>query len=208
MIIFAGTILPTIWTQDVMKRNKLILALYAGIVISDMITFTIGRTLRMGVLEPFRKRMDLRAERVLFCDDDVEVDLEMEMEMELIPDEFCELETPTARKRDKILAKLESAGNYAGFVTRFSVGFRAPMMIAAGFSGKVPYLTYFLGTSVGALCSLSSQLLLGYTMRNNPTAVVGAVASISTFAAVVPLTIAFVGWVSLMWSRYQLRERI
>jgi membrane protein DedA with SNARE-associated domain len=84
------------------------------------------------------------------------------------------------------------------------------MMIAAGFSGKVPYLTltYLAGTSVGALCSLFSQLLLGYMMRNNPAALVGAVASISTFAAVVPLTIAFVGWGSLMWSRYQLREGI
>jgi hypothetical protein len=34
LIIFAGTILPTIWTQDVMKRNRLILALYTGVVIA------------------------------------------------------------------------------------------------------------------------------------------------------------------------------
>jgi hypothetical protein len=31
LIIFAGTILPTIWTQDVMKRNRLILALYTKV---------------------------------------------------------------------------------------------------------------------------------------------------------------------------------
>jgi hypothetical protein len=175
--------------------------------ISDLITITIGRILRMGVLEPLRNRMNLRSERIPFCEDDSD-DVEVDLEMELIPDEFCEIETPTARKRDRILGKLESAGNYIGFVTRLSVGFRAPMMIAAGFSGKVPYLTYLAGTSVGALCSLFPQLLLGYMMRNNPAALVGAVASISTFAAVVPLTIAFVSWGSLMWSRYQLREGI
>ena len=55
-----------------------------------------------------------------------------------------------------------------------------------GFSGKVPYLKYIAGTSVGALFSLSAQLLLGYIRRNNPAAVVAALSDISMFVAVVP----------------------
>jgi membrane protein DedA with SNARE-associated domain len=208
MCIFAGTILPTIWTQNVVKRNRLILALYGGVVLSDIITFTIGRVLRMGVLEPIRTGMNLRSDRVPLCEDEIEDAEEDLMDFDSIPEEFCAIATPKARKRDQILEKLESAGNYAGFIIRLSVGFRGPMMMFAGFSGKVPYLNFIAGTSVGALCSLSAQLLLGYTMRNNPAAVVAAVASISTFVAVVPFMIACAGWVSLMWNRYQLRERI
>jgi len=48
--------------------------------------------------------MNLRSERVPFCEDDID-DVEVDLEMELIPDEFCEIETPTARKRDRILEK-------------------------------------------------------------------------------------------------------
>lgn len=176
--------------------------------LSDIITFTIGRVLRMGVLDPIRKKMNLRTDRVDFCEDQIEDVDEDLMDFDSIPEEFCEIATPKARKRDQILEKLESAGNYAGFVIRLSVGFRGPMMMFAGFSGKVPYLKYIAGTSVGALFSLSAQLLVGYTMRNNPAAVVAAVASISTFVAVVPFAIAFVGWASLMRDRYRLRERI
>lgn len=42
-------------------------------------------------------------------------------------------------------------------------------MILAGFSGKVSYAKYTLGTAVGGIISLTAQLLLGYSMRHKPS---------------------------------------
>jgi len=191
-----------------MKGKRLLFALYAGVIISDFITFTIGRVLRMGVLEPLRKRMNLQTQRDEFCEDDDDNNQILEDDDQRLEDGFCKIETPTLRKRDQILAKLESAGDYVGFVIRFSVGVRTPMMLLTGFSGRVSFIKYATGTMIGAFCSLSLQLLLGYSMRNNPAAVVGAVASISTFALAVPVSIAFLSWANLLWDRYKLRERV
>jgi len=65
--------------------------------ISDLITFIIGIILRMGLLEPLRNRMNLRSERVPFCEDDID-DVEVDLEMELIPDEFCKKRNPHSKK--------------------------------------------------------------------------------------------------------------
>ncbi len=185
-----------------MKRTKLILALYSGIVLSDFITFTIGKLLKSGVMEPLRKRMNLQSERVNFCEED-EIDAEDFIAVDE-DNEFCQIDSPKLRKMDRILGKLEKAGDYAGFIIRFSVGMRTPMMLLTGFSGKVPFFKYATGTILGALCSLSLQLLVGYTMRNNPSAVVGVVATVSTMALLFPLTLALITWISVLRSRYQL----
>lgn len=211
LCIFAGTILPML---DASKSRRLLMALYTGVVFSDMITFTIGKTLRSGVLEPIRNRMNLRAERINFCEEDemeeLPIDLSEEMAEEMFEDEgeFCAIETPDLKKTDKILAKLEAAGDYVGFVIRFSVGIRTPMMMLAGFSGKVPFLKYFCGTTVGAAFSLTSQLLIGYLMRNNPTAIVAAIASISTIVLLLPISIALCSWTSMAWDRYQFNKML
>lgn len=205
LCIFVGTILPTIWVGNPGRRNRLILALYGGVVLSDFITFTIGRFLKAGIMEPIRKRMNLQSERINFCDGDDE-DMETISEPVIVDeeDEFCQIDSPDLRKMDRILSKLEKAGNFAGFIVRFSVGIRTPMMLLTGYSGKVSFPKYALGTFVGAFCSLSLQLLLGWSMRNNPSSVVAVVGSISIFAFCVPLTVAFISWVSLMRNRYLL----
>lgn len=213
MCIFAGTILPSIWTVDPVKRNRLLLALYSGVVLSDIVTFSIGRALKMGVMEPIRKRMNLQTDRVEFCAEDFDGKSEKyeagrkDMDAD-VEERNCQIATPKLKKRDRVLKKLETAGDYAGLVIRFSVGFRAPMMLFAGLSGKVPVLKYIIGTCVGALGSLSLQLLVGYTMRYNPAAVVGIVASISTFVALVPISIGLITSVSIMWQKYQIRRNM
>lgn len=214
MCIFAGTILPSIWTADPGKRNRLLLALYGGVVLSDIITFCIGRALKMGILEPIRKRMNLQTDRIEFCKDDEDIpniiinddNIDQENNDDNDDDVICQVETPKLRKRDRVLKKLENAGDYAGFVIRFSVGFRAPMMIFAGFSGKVPLSKYVIGTCIGAIGSLSLQLSFGYVMRYNPAAVVGIIASISTFVALVPVMIGLISSISLMWQKYRIRR--
>ena len=217
LCIFAGTVLPHLWTTipagGIADANvdglvggewmkwKLLAALYTGVVLSDFITFGIGRLMRMGVLEPIRKRLNLSTEQVEFCEEDEEELAEEEL------DDFCVVETPELKKRNTVLEKIERAGNYTGFLVRFSIGMRTPMMLLAGFSGSIPFARYALGTAVGAICSLSCQLGLGYTMRDNPAALVGLVASVSTFVLMVPVVIALVSSMTMIARRWSIRAR-
>lgn len=212
LCIFVGSILPLVWNENPGFRTKLLLALYFGIVLSDCITFSIGKVMGKGFLEPVRKRLNIRSERVTFCEDDDEseeiTDEELELsllELENIDegdDPFCEIETPDLRTTDKEIAILEKVGVYAGFVVRFSVGMRLPMMLAAGFSGKVPLSRFVLGTSIGAIFSLSIQLLLGAVMRDNPAMIIATIACISATPIVIPSLIAFLSWINIRYKRW------
>jgi hypothetical protein len=107
------------------------------------------------------------------------------------------------RKRDRIFYKLERAGDKIGFVIRFSVGLRGPMMLLTGFTGRVPFSKFLWGSSVGALATLSLQLGLGYSLRHNPAAVVGVIATISTVAMAIPLCVTFFSFLSFLLHKLQ-----
>jgi hypothetical protein len=110
LCIFVGSILPSIWNEKPIFRMKLILALYVGVVLSDIVTFWMGRIMGKGLLESVRKRLNVRMERIEFCEDDNE---EEEDYLSMNRDEsdiFCEIETPELRAKDNILAVLEKAG--------------------------------------------------------------------------------------------------
>ena len=213
LCIFIGSILPILWMNDNNKvlRMKLILALYLGVVLSDVLTFSIGRIMGMGLLEPLSKRLNLRSKRIEFCIDDNNDDNDvddnagiMDVEEEGENSKFCEIPTDELRSKDNILAILEKAGNYAGFVVRFSVGMRLPLMLAAGFSGKVPISKFIVGTCIGGLFSLSIQLGLGAIMSNNPAMIIATIACISATPVVVPSLVAFFSWINLMYKRWSM----
>lgn len=67
------------------------------------------------------------------------------------------------------------------------------MMILAGFSGKVSFAKYILGTAGGGVITLSAQLLLGYSMRHKPSDIL-AVSSKLLVVAPVTLITTFVVW--------------
>lgn len=106
LCIFAGTMLPLDKIQSPARRIRLITALYLGVVISDLVTFTIGRMMKVGLLEPLRKRMNLGQKQSSKLN------------------EGSNIEEIKLSKRDKVIQKLESAGDWAGFYARMSVGFR------------------------------------------------------------------------------------
>ena len=161
LCVFAGTLLPTLSGS---ARLRLILALYAGVVVSDLVTFSIGRLMRNGIFEPFRKKLNLN-DTIVFSKD------------------AAAKRTTKRRKREAVREKLEKAHDYVGFVARLSVGFRPPMMLLAGFYGKVSFGKFALGTSLGAVVSLTAQLLLGYSMTP------GGIASLDFSLAIVPLSV-------------------
>lgn len=205
LCIFVGSTLPIIWNEKPVFRVKLILALYLGVVLSDIVTFWVGRIMGKGLLEPVRKRMNIRMERIEFCEDDNDnEELDNENMKSDESDVFCEIETPELRAKDNIIAVLEKAGNYAGFVVRFSIGMRLPLMLAAGFSGKVPLNRFIVGTSIGGMLSLSIQLLLGAAMRDNPAMIVATIACISATPVVMPSLIALLSWVNVLYKRWSM----
>ena len=223
LCIFVGSILPMIWYDRPDFRTKLIVALYLGVVLSDVITFGIGRVMGMGLLEPLSKKLNLRMDRIEFCEDDEDDDEEDESALEELSDEeieklqneamnengedvLCEIPTPELKAKDNVLSRLEKVGNYAGFVVRFSIGMRLPMMLATGFSGKVPIGRFILGTSIGAVFSLSIQLASGLLLRNNPALILALITAISTFPVVIPSLFAFGSWLNLMYLRWTMRK--
>lgn len=221
LCIFTGSILPSIWYDRPVFRTKLILALYFGVVLSDIITFSIGRFMGKGLFEPLSKKLDLRSSRIDFCEEEEndeendtnedEEDLSPEeiekLQNEAGEDALCEIPTSDLKTKDSMLAILENVGDYAGFVIRFSIGMRLPMMLATGFSGKVPIGRFIVGTSIGALFSLSIQLTSGWLLSNNPAIILALLGAVSTFPLVIPSLFAFGSWLNLMYMRWSLYKK-
>lgn len=69
-------------------------------------------------------------------------------------------------------------GGKIGFIQRFILGFRGPLCLACGITGVSPR-TFFLGTSLAALCTLPLQLLAGVLLRNSGNPYLAALAVIA-----------------------------
>lgn len=153
--VIVGYVLPR---SSPLRRRRLLLAIYAGVVGSDLVTFTAGRLLRLGLLGPLRR---------LLLGSDLDDGGDDESSSSLSPSVWRRVE-----------AKMEEAGDYAGLVVRLSVGMRGPLMLAMGFANKVSYLKFGLGVCAGAFASLSIQLAVGLGM--NPQGSAGTAGAVWT----------------------------
>lgn len=192
--LFAGAVLPTLARQ---QQIKLCLALYLGIIGSDAITFWVGRALRLGVFLPLQQRLlGSSAEQPKKAEEGATAAVAA-----------VGAQGPR-RKRDRIRKVAESAGDYVGFVTRFSVGMRGPLMILTGFWKKVTFWKYFLGCALGGAFTLPLQVWLGYTLgHNNPAAILGIVAGISTFIFGSSIAVAVASSGTLIYSKMKKRKQ-
>mmetsp|Transcript_7113 Transcript_7113/g.8175 ORF Transcript_7113/g.8175 Transcript_7113/m.8175 type:complete len:324 (-) Transcript_7113:16-987(-) len=189
LCIFAGASLPTLTRRT---QVQLVGYLYCGVVMSDAITFFMGRLLKVGFLGPIGERMFPE----IINDKDIEMlDGADPASIAVINDikgTVITNEEPVTRrrKRDRLKAKfkrikkkLNKSGKRIGFVIRLSVGMRAPLMILSGYKGQVTFPNFITGTVLGATLSLTSQLLIGYSMRNSPEAIVGVVGGLTSLTA-------------------------
>jgi len=159
--------------------------------LSDAVTFWAGRALRLGVFSSMRTMFD-----DLLSSDEEEVVIVLR-------------EDGKMRKRDRIRRKMKKAGDYVGFVIRFSVGTRGPLMLVTGFLGKVSFLKFILGSCAGGLMTLPLQLWLGYTLgHNHPAAAVGIVGGISTVVLFATLSVAVVSWTTFLISTLKRQEQV
>jgi membrane protein DedA with SNARE-associated domain len=209
LCVFAGAASPSLPAE---RRATLVLCLYAGVVLSDAITFLIGRSLRMGIMDPVRRRMGpllppgggddagvVLAALAVAGTGKGEGTGTGEGEGKGTP-----LVAPPGSSR--MHRRLARCGDRIGFVTRLSVGVRGPLMLLAGFSGSVPFGRFALGSALGGVLSLSLQLLLGYWLRDHPGAVVGTVAGASTVVCAAPIAAAVLSGAALVRRSWKLRQ--
>jgi len=174
LIIYAGTFLGKYAATS--RTASVLFALYAGVVLSDLVMYCYGRLLRRGVAAPLRKFMLGDGAR-------------------------CSLETGTCTvdeensRWSQASPRMKACGKYVGVAVRLSVGIRGPLMMLTGFSsdgnGKGVSLPVFAaGSCFGALLSLPLQLGTGWMLRDNPGAVGAAVAVAGTAMAAAMVTAA------------------
>lgn len=203
LCLFAGVVWPTL---SGVQQRKLFGALYLGVVVSDVITFWIGRALRLGVFAPLQARLvGTSAAASRTTTNEKEATLMVPSNSTTAANGVVAIQK-RRRKRDRIKNIAENTGDWVGFVIRFSVGTRGPLMLLTGFLQKVSFLKFFLGAAAGGLITVPLQLWLGYTLgHHNPAAMIGAVAGISTFVFGISVSVAAASWVTLVASK--LRQR-
>eukprot|EP01023_Acetabularia_acetabulum_P058713 TRINITY_DN6973_c0_g1_i3.p2 TRINITY_DN6973_c0_g1~~TRINITY_DN6973_c0_g1_i3.p2 ORF type:complete len:144 (-),score=28.77 TRINITY_DN6973_c0_g1_i3:467-898(-) len=65
-----------------------------------------------------------------------------------------------------------------GTIQRFSVGFRGPLCVAAGLSG-VPFPGFVLGAAIGAVVTMTIQILVGKLLMNSGNVYLSALALVA-----------------------------
>lgn len=207
LCLFCGAIL---WPSSE-QRMRLLAALYAGVVLSDFVTFWIGRALRLGLFAPLAKRLKLNDHHIngddgndsnrLVVNEKTSANEELTSNQVFMPTTSSSTTTTTQRR-------LQQAGDWAGFMIRFSVGTRGPLMLLAGFSNQIPFAKFAIGASLGAAITLPLQLYAGCALGGrNPKAVVGLVAGMSSFVMAAAVVVATATWTSLLWSQLALSRR-
>jgi len=151
LCIFVGTLLPqpSSWS----KRVATVATLYAGVTVSDMLTYSIGVALERGLLEPIKHR--------------------------IFP-HHGDGWPPKNSLWERALRRVQSSGGAVGFVQRWMVGVRYPIALVCGFTG-VPFRSFASGVLGGAVGTLTVQLAIGYALRNNPKATGVIAAGIATY---------------------------
>ena len=191
LCIYAGSTLGNLPTMSI--RIKLILFLYAGVVLSDISTFLIGKGLRRGssgILKLIRDRVV----PVPISSDGSEAVNEQDCIINVNDDGTIEVGEACIEKLSKrrmIEKKIADAGDKIGLVIRFSVGMRAPLMLLTGFSNQVSTLKYAVGVMIGAIGSLALQLMVGISLRNNPKATAAIVGSVVSWFLLSPFVFYF-----------------
>jgi membrane protein DedA with SNARE-associated domain len=179
LCLFCGAI----WATSPNKLS-LLTALYLGVVGSDAVTFWIGRALRLGLFQPIRDRLQLHQQ------------------------EGSDVHGGDSKRQHRLKGILSSSGDWIGFVVRFCVGARGPLMLLSGFTNQVSFVKFIIGSAVGACLSLPLQLYGGYVLgRDDPAAVVGVVGILSTFVAAAALCGGVASWGALLVTQLQRRRR-
>ena len=190
LCIFAGAVWPTFPKE---RRLPMLVALYLGVVVSDLVTFWLGRLLRIGLFQPLAEKLQLQ-----------DSTLSSSSSSTATTTTTTDPASSSSSKSARVQRIMERAGDYVGFVIRFSVGTRGPLMLLTGFTKRVSFVKFGLGAAAGGLLTLPIQLWAGYAIgHRNPEAVVGVVAGISTFVIGAAICVATVSWTALLVSQAQ-----
>ncbi|CAM9458866.1 unnamed protein product, partial [Discosporangium mesarthrocarpum] len=192
LVIFVGTLLTR---SDFTRSRKLSLLLwvYAGVVLSDLVTYKLGSLFRRGMFDPLR---------VLLLGKGDETDLVQESQ-----NTSTSAATSGAMGAGKggngvvtrAMNKIQSSGRFVGVTSRFALGIRGPVALLCGFTG-VPLADYGVGVMLGALGTMPIQLTLGIALRDRPRAVAALTAAFISFYSLSPAMLATVASVTTFWA--------
>jgi membrane protein DedA with SNARE-associated domain len=170
LALLAGSILPSL---EPSRRVQTVIALYLGVVLSDIETFLVGALLISRLAKLFGRRTG-RAD--------------------------ADGAPPPAggTKGAKVLKLIEESGGSIGFVARFCVGMRAPIALTCGTLPGVSLRRFSIGACLGGLVTLPLQLCLGYALRERITSPVGLASLCASFYCAGPVTFAIASAV-LYW---------
>jgi membrane protein DedA with SNARE-associated domain len=178
LALLAGSLLPSFE-----KRRQLatVLALYLGVVLSDIETFLIGAVIltRLGRGLSAVRRGGGAGEQTGSAADGAG------------GQEGPGRKLPVGGKtRLKVLKLISESGQYIGFVSRFCVGLRAPIALTCGVLPGISLARFSAGSALGALCTVPLQLWLGHVLRSRVTSPVGLASLCASFYAAGPFTFA------------------
>lgn len=143
LVVWAGAGMATGRYGGTLGNLQVAAILYVGVVLSDLVTFSIGIALRRGLFTSLKQR--------LFSDSAV-----------------VERAEATVNKWSRAI----------GAVQRFSLGFRGPLCLVAGFTG-VSAARFGGGVAAGAFGTMALQIFSGFLLRNSPNAYVAALALVA-----------------------------
>ncbi|GMI15466.1 hypothetical protein TrLO_g6598 [Triparma laevis f. longispina] len=128
---------------------KLLFSLWLGVVGSDILTYLIGKSLSGGAI--FTTKVGEKAKDVLKDKTGKEIptlDTRKYWSLPSLPNSITKL--------------INDYEPYVGFIIRFMLGLRAPMMMVAGYRGRCGVGRFGVGAGVGAVGSLGVQGLVAW----------------------------------------------
>eukprot|EP01025_Chloroclados_australasicus_P021339 TRINITY_DN2241_c1_g1_i2.p3 TRINITY_DN2241_c1_g1~~TRINITY_DN2241_c1_g1_i2.p3 ORF type:complete len:196 (+),score=14.23 TRINITY_DN2241_c1_g1_i2:60-647(+) len=124
---------------------------YAGVVLSDILSYSIGLAVKSGVF-PF-------VTQLIYGDKEKSND-------------------NSNNRLSKALEAVRKWGVKIGIIQRFSVGFRGPLCLAAGLSG-VPFGGFAVGAAAGAIVTMAIQIFAGRLLMNSGNVYLSALALVA-----------------------------
>ena len=146
-----------------------VFALWSGVVISDIITFCIGRSVGVSADSLGNLGNSLGDNKSAGEGGKIEGKDVGEGEgkvMQASPPAAGNMPSPPKPKLPPFLRNNAKYHRYLGFIIRFCVGFRSPLMLYAGWGTKITLKQFSFGTALGACGSLLLQIYAGFALFN------------------------------------------
>lgn len=164
LALLAGSLLGSF---EPARRVQTVLAIYLGVVLSDIETFLVGSLVLSRVGRAIKRGRSVSQPG---------------------PSSSYAPLPVKGKTGEKALRLVSESGQYIGFVARFCVGLRAPIALTCGVLPGVSLGRFAAGAFLGGLVTVPLQLALGVLLRDKVTTPVGLASLCASFYVAGPFT--------------------